>query len=160
MPTWGRSFVLALKTIIFGILWGIVGIIIIVIGLLLPMMTNPQYYMNNPNAMVGLMFGSLIFVIIGSVVAALGFYASLIKFTIEEAIKELTGIPQYRPPPVRPVPSPPPPKPITPPSTVIPTKPIVKTEETAVLQYCPDCGARLPPGAIFCPNCGRKLEKT
>jgi len=158
MPTWTRSFVLALKTIIFGILWGIVGIVIIVIGLLLPMMTNPQYYMNNPNAMVGLMFGSLIFVIIGSVIAALGFYASLIKFTIEETIKELTGIPQYTPPPVRPAP-PPPPKPITPPPTVAPAKPIVKTE-AAVLQYCPDCGARLPPGAIFCPNCGKKLEKS
>ena len=25
------------------------------------------------------------------------------------------------------------------------------------IQYCPNCGTKIAPGAKFCPNCGEKL---
>jgi len=28
------------------------------------------------------------------------------------------------------------------------------------MNYCPYCGARLPPGARYCPFCGAKLVKS
>lgn len=38
------------------------------------------------------------------------------------------------------------------PAEVVPSKPAEKAN------ICPNCGAKLEPGAKFCPNCGRKVE--
>ena len=40
-------------------------------------------------------------------------------------------------------------------------KPISSAQQSTskfVINFCPNCGTKVPPGANFCPNCGRRLR--
>jgi len=137
MPGWGRSFSLALKSVVVGFLFALLGIIIIGAGVVLGLMA--YYYEHTTTALV---VGVLLFVI-GFCVAGLGFYAALIKYSVEEALKEIA---QKAPaaPVVAPVPAP---------AVTVVTTPA----PTAAVQACPRCGGALTfvPQANrwYCTNC-------
>ncbi|MHA1265428.1 MAG: zinc ribbon domain-containing protein [Candidatus Helarchaeota archaeon] len=66
----------------------------------------------------------------------------------------VANTPTYTPPPPPPAnaqyaPPPPPPAAFTPPAG---------PPSQGTLQFCPDCGAKITPGALFCTNCGAAIE--
>jgi len=92
MPSWGGSFKIAIKAIIVGIAFAIVGIIIIIAGGL----TVYEMYKNNIWVAVAL---GIPIMVVGLVISSIGFYAALIKFITEEAVKEMSGNATGIPPP-------------------------------------------------------------
>ena len=86
MPSWSRSFVLATKTVIVGVAFAIIGVIIIVLGGVMMY----EIYMNSHNIWVAIVPG-IPMLILGFVLGSFGFYAALIKYTTEEAISEMRG---------------------------------------------------------------------
>jgi len=132
MPSWGRSFVVALKAMVVGFLLGL--LIMIAFGAIgytlifsaFTVSSSPPYFYINPGAMIA---GIIIFAV-GGFLSGLTMYASLIKYTIEESVKET----EMRGAPLPPTPSP-----------AVPTK------------TCPKCGKPVAPDAPFCANCGAKL---
>lgn len=137
MPGWGRSFSLAFKSVIVGFLFALLGVIIIGAGVVLGLLA--YYYDHSTTALV---VGVILFVI-GFSVAGLGFYASIIKYSVEEALKEVA----QKAPAVPAVAA-----------TTVPAVTVVTTPaQTTVAQTCSRCGGPLTfvPQANrwYCVNC-------
>ena len=88
MVSWGRSFKIALKAFIFGILWLIVGGLIAILGGGAAVIAALRG--GGTISLAGLIGGGFV-AFIGAIIAAFGYSASLIKFTIEGAEEEVLG---------------------------------------------------------------------
>ncbi|RLE60454.1 MAG: hypothetical protein DRJ32_02880 [Thermoprotei archaeon] len=101
MAGWGRSFWLAIKVIVFSILWSIIGGIIFYVGLLLGGSSLITYLitmdftslseLNLASIIVG-----VILVAIGLFIISLGSLASVIKVTSDEGVNECYKMMYYR----------------------------------------------------------------
>lgn len=133
MPSWGRSFVVAFKAWIVGILLSLVFTTIfgflgytMIYGALEVLSYEPYIQINYGAAALG-----IILILIGTLLASLSAYVALVKYTVEESVKE-AGL---RAPP-----------PILPPA--------------APTGICSQCGKPVTPEAKFCVHCGAKLTST
>ena len=84
MVSWGYAFKRGLVIWLWTILWGIVGGIIALIisgGSLIAVVSNPSDSSTWTGAMVGVFAG----VIIGSLIAAIGGLAAIVKIVLESA---------------------------------------------------------------------------
>ena len=91
MVSWGRSFKAAILLLIFTIIWGIIGILIMFAGsLLVPL---GAIYLDPitglPIINWGLMLSAGIVWIIGILVILLGVYASFFKVNTEIVVEEM-----------------------------------------------------------------------
>jgi hypothetical protein len=133
MPGWGRSFSLALKSVIVGFLFALLGVIIIVGGVVLGLLS---YYAGHETTALVV---AVVLIVIGFCIAGLGFYAALIKYSVQEALKEIA---QKAPAPV---------------ATAAPAPAVTVVTTPTAAQPCPRCGAPLTfvPQANrwYCGNC-------
>jgi len=84
MPSWGRSFALAAKTVIVGVAFAVIGVVIVVLGGVMAY----GIYMSTHNIWLAVL-PAIPVLVIGFVLGSFGFYAALIKYTTEEAINEM-----------------------------------------------------------------------
>jgi len=130
LTSWGRSFTIALKAILLGIVFAIVGVIIMALGVGL------FYFGIKDSSLLGgtgpITFWAWIGIpvaIFGFAFSSIGFYAALIKFTVEEAVKEARG----------------------------PALSLLKSQVETSVRTCPSC--RTPLNWVeqykrwYCPNC-------
>ncbi|MHA1593720.1 MAG: zinc-ribbon domain-containing protein [Candidatus Baldrarchaeia archaeon] len=149
MPSWGRAFVVAIKVFLVGLIWAIIGQIIIWIGssmliaALIPELQHaqrPEEVLPYVGQMVAIMLPLLV---VGAIITTIGVYATLIKYTVDEAVKECRSIqsqyPAYQPYQYT-YPGPP-----------------AQVTEAKPIRVCPVCKSAVPEDAVFCPNCGAKL---
>lgn len=136
MPGWGRSFALALKSVVVGFLFALLGVIIIAVGI------GAGYASFATGHYTTALVVAIILIVIGFSIGGLGFYAALIRYSVEEALKEIA-----QKAPTAPVVAPPPAPAVT----------VVTTAPTAAAQACPRCGGPLTfvPQANrwYCANC-------
>ncbi len=90
MTTWGRSFRLALKAILVGIVFAIIGVTIMVIGVGLTYLGLRSYLSSGGPIGISTWAG-IPLAIFGFAFSSVGFYAALIKFTVDEAVNEARG---------------------------------------------------------------------
>ncbi|RLE92483.1 MAG: hypothetical protein DRN04_10130 [Thermoprotei archaeon] len=108
MISWGRAFVLAIKAIVYSILWYIVGGVLLFIGVGLMGTAYVPFLYNIAEGLGGLAFiVGVITVIVSLIIMGLGSIASLIKVSVDELGRigyyQTTTMsppaPQYLPPP-------------------------------------------------------------
>lgn len=109
MATWGSAFLTALKIVIMSLVWGIIGLAMIVFGIL--MLGMPYYGASAPplpgNVPTGLtditsiLVGGVL-VLIGYVILVLGTLASFLKYSAEYYAREVKREITYTPPPTAP----------------------------------------------------------
>ena len=84
MVSWGKSFELALKAILVGIGFAIIGVIIMAVGV--------GIYVVPPSAIpASISWVGIPIAILGFAISSIGFYAALIKYAVNEAVNEARG---------------------------------------------------------------------
>jgi hypothetical protein len=137
MVSWSRAFKAAILTLLYWIMWGIIGGLIIAGGFFATMGCVQVSQMGIPTIDWGRAFGGIILIIIGYVVIMLGFYASFYKVLTEIIVDEIkTGIP----------------------TTQQPVMPPIQPKLPEIELVCPVCGAKNPQQATYCIKCGTKLK--
>lgn len=95
MVSWSRSFILAIKAVIYAVLWYVVGGIVFILGMFtagvgfMYIGAKPQLPFISGTGILG-----MILMLVGLVIMFLGTTASVIKVAVDEAEK-LRGYPQY-----------------------------------------------------------------
>ena len=147
MVGWGFAFKKGFILWLWCILWVIVGALIFTIismGSLLPfvdVILNPTPEALTPEALVGTMgqiiIGVIAGIFIGSLVAFIGVFASVVKVVtdaVEEQARKRSPAEAVRQP-------------------TVPTAP-------SIAQYCPNCGRQIvDPSVVYCPDCGTKITE-
>ncbi len=133
----GRGFVILLWSIVWAIVAGIIAILITG-GTFSTIISNPQGFASNPTAYLGGFFlGIFLAVFIGVV----GFYASIVKVTVDGAISQLEKSGRLGE---------------SAPSYSLGVQPTM-TSPTVMKKFCPNCGANIAAGATKCQNCGAAI---
>ena len=98
MVTWGRSFAVAFKILLVSALWYVLGfiaglVLITVTGAatLLTALSSPEYLRDvvlNPWNAYTMVLGISTAIIIGAVIAVVGSIATMVKYIVEEAVRE------------------------------------------------------------------------
>ena len=91
MTGWGRSFTLAIKAILVGVVFAVIGVVIMVVGVGLAYL-GLRNYLSPSGGPIGIStWIGIPLAIFGFAFSSVGFYAALIKFTVDEAVKEARG---------------------------------------------------------------------
>jgi len=110
MVSWRRSFVIAIKYLVFAVIWAIVGVVIGVLmagaasfDMIEEITANPGVLAEDPTIIARLVSATL-GLIIGAIISYLGLIASFAKYVVGETVrKELEEISfargAYAPPP-------------------------------------------------------------
>ena len=120
---------LALKAIVIGFVFAIIGVIIMAFGVGLFYYLGVQdYFVTGAPIKLTAWIGVPV-AVFGFIFSSIGFYAALIKFTIDEAVKEAQG----------------------------PTLTTLKTQSSTSIRTCPNCRTQLQwvesAKRWYCPNC-------
>lgn len=132
----GRGFVIFLWTIVWGIVAGILALLISG-GAFVTAFSNPTGLATNPTAFLG---AFLLAIFLSAFIALIGFYATVVKVTVDATLRELekSGLlsrgSSY---PMGPQPT-------------MTVPPMLK-------KYCPNCGNSIPGGTVKCPSCGATI---
>jgi len=148
--SWGRSFIVALKIVIFSLVWAILGSVIasVLIFVVMPFMT----YSINPSDPTTIIIAFLPIATIVGIISGLGIIATTVKFIVEESVNEVkqtvfpaASLPTqtFTPPP--------------PPQMATESARPVSIERTEEQKICPYCKAINPGDAKFCKVCGSRL---
>ena len=99
MVTWGRSFAVAFKILLVSVLWYVLGFIVglVIIAMtggatLLTALSSPWHLRDvvlNPWSAYTMVIGVSSAIIIGAVIAAVGSVATMVKYIVEEAVREV-----------------------------------------------------------------------
>ena len=139
MVSWSRAFKAAILTLLYWIVWGIIGGLIIGGGFFTVMGCVQVSPMGIPIIDWGRAVGGIILIIIGYVIIILGFYASFYKVLTEIIVDEIkTGFPAT--------------------TTQQPMTPPIQPKLPEIELVCPVCGAKNPQQATYCIKCGAKLK--
>ncbi|HYS71503.1 MAG TPA: hypothetical protein VEM95_03680 [Thermoplasmata archaeon] len=93
MPTWIKSFKAATAVVVFGLLWWLLGLVILVAGLYLmglPVLggvglTPP------PTGLTNFVLGAVV-AVLGIAIMLLGFLASFLKVVVESIVEEVKSL--------------------------------------------------------------------
>ncbi|MEM2780257.1 MAG: hypothetical protein QW791_05235 [Candidatus Bathyarchaeia archaeon] len=138
MVSWSRAFKAAALTILYWIVWAIIGGLIIVGGFYAMEGAISVSQTGLPIIDWREAIGGLVLIIIGYIVIMLGFYATIYKVLTEVIIDEVKGI-------------------VTPP-TMQPTFQLLTPTTQEIEITCPICRAKNPQQATYCIRCGTKLK--
>ncbi|TLZ51801.1 MAG: hypothetical protein E6K18_03945 [Methanobacteriota archaeon] len=93
MPTWVKSFKAATAVVVFGLLWALIGLVVLVGGLYLmglPVLGGIGLAPATPG-IGGFVLGAVV-TVVGLAIMLLGFLASFLKVTVESVVDEVKSL--------------------------------------------------------------------
>jgi hypothetical protein len=140
----GRGFVVLLWSIVWAIVAGIVGVLIIG-GSLSSLVSNPTAVTSNPTGFItGFLAASFLGIFLIIFISVIGLYATIVKVAVDGALSQLEKSGQYSR------------GSSSMGSQSIGSQPTM-VAPAATRKFCANCGTALPGGMAKCPNCGASL---
>ena len=144
MVSWGTAFKKSFKLWAWCLVWVGVGALVIAIISGVSLLAFRDVLFNPPSTFgefietsVPLFIGIIAGFIVGSLIAVIGVFASIVK-VVTDAVEEQTLKRSLAEVPVR--------------------RPTVPMPPSAA-QYCPNCGRQIvDPSVVYCPDCGQRLR--
>ncbi len=137
----GRGFVVLLWSIIWAIVAGIIGVLIIG-GSLASVISNPTAVASNPTGLVtGFLAASFLGIFLVIFIAVIGLYATIVKVAVDGALSQLEKSGQYNRSSYT--------------AASMGSQPTMVAP--AMRKFCANCGNALPGGTAKCSNCGATL---
>src|SRR5881296_3709814 len=135
----GRGIVVLLWSIVWAIVAGIVGVLIIG-GSLASVVSNPTAVASNPTGFLAASFLGIFLIVF---IAVIGLYASIVKVAVDGALSQLEKSGQYTR------------------GSYSMGAQSMGSQPTlvapAMRKFCANCGTALPGGTAKCPSCGASL---
>ena len=139
----GRGFVVLLWSIVWAIVAGIVGVLVIG-GSLASLTSNPTAIASNPTGFItGFLAASFLGIFLIIFIAVIGLYATIVKVAVDGALSQLEKSGQYST------------GSYSTGSQSIGSQPTLVAP--AMRKFCANCGNALPGGTTKCPGCGATL---
>ena len=139
----GRGFVVLLWSIVWAIVAGIIGVLVIG-GSLSSLASNPTAIASNPTGFItGFLAASFLGIFLIIFISVLGLYATIVKVAVDGALLQLEKSGQYSG------------GSYSTGSQSIGSQPTLVAP--AMRKFCANCGTALPGGTAKCPNCGASL---
>jgi hypothetical protein len=139
----GRGFVVLLWSIVWAIVAGIIGVLIIG-GSLATIVSNPTALASNPTGLVtGFLAASFLGIFLIIFIAVIGLYATIVKVAVDGALSQLEKSGQYGRGSYSMA------------SQSIGSQPTLVAPATR--KFCANCGNALAGGMSKCSNCGAAL---
>jgi hypothetical protein len=139
----GRGFVVLLWSIVWAIVAGIVGVLIIG-GSLSSLVSNPTAVTSNPTGFItGFLAASFLGIFLIIFIAVIGLYATIVKVAVDGALSQLEKSGQYNR------------GSYSTGSQSMGSQPTLVAP--AMRKFCANCGNALPGGMAKCSNCGATL---
>ena len=147
MVSWGfafgRGFVVLLWSIVWAIIAGIIGVLIIG-GSLTRLTSNPTAIASNPTGFItGVLAASFLGIFLIIFISVLGLYATIVKVAVDGALSQLEKSGQYSR------------------GSYSMGAQSMGTQPTmvapAMRKFCANCGNALAGGTVKCSNCGASL---
>jgi hypothetical protein len=137
----GRGFVVLLWSIVWAIVAGIIGVLIIG-GSLSSLISNPTAVASNPTGFItGFLAASFLGIFLIIFIAVIGLYATIVKVAVDGALSQLEKSGQYNPSSYT--------------AASMGSQPTMVAP--AMRKFCANCGNALPGGTAKCSNCGASL---
>ena len=137
----GRGFVVLLWSIVWAIVAGIVGVLIIG-GSLSSLISNPTAVASNPTGFVtGFLAASFLGIFLIIFIAVIGLYATIVKVAVDGALSQLEKSGQYNRSSYA--------------STSMGSQPTMVAP--AMRKFCANCGNALAGGTVKCSYCGDSI---
>ena len=137
----GRGFVVLLWSIVWAIVAGIVGVLVIG-GSLSSLVSNPTAVTSNPSGFItGFLAASFLGIFLIIFIAVIGLYATIVKVAVDGALSQLEKSGQYKGGSYS--------------GGSIGSQPTLVAP--AMRKFCANCGNALPGGMAKCSNCGATL---
>lgn len=134
----GRGFVVLLWSIVWAIVAGIIGVLVIG-GSLSSIASNPTAIASNPTGFItGFLAASFLGIFLIIFISVLGLYATIVKVAVDGALSQLEKSGQYSRGSYS--------------AMSMGSQPTMVAP--AMKKFCANCGAALPGGTAKCPNCG------
>jgi len=139
----GRGIVVLLWSIVWAIVAGIVGVLIIG-GSLAGVISNPTAVASNPTGFVtGFLAASFLGIFLIIFIAVIGLYATIVKVAVDGALSQLEKSGQYTR------------------GSYSMGAQSMGSQPTlvapAMRKFCANCGTALPGGTAKCPGCGASI---
>ena len=139
----GRGIVVLLWSIVWAIVAGIIGALIIG-GSLTSLISNPTAVASNPTGIVtGFLAASFLGIFLIIFIAVIGLYATIVKVAVDGALSQLEKSGQYSK------------------GSYSTGAPSMGSQPTlvapAMRKFCANCGNALPGGTAKCSNCGASI---
>ena len=139
----GRGFVVLLWSIVWAIVAGIIGVLVIG-GSLANLVSNPAAVASNPTGFVtGFLAASFLGIFLIIFIAVIGLYATIVKVAVDGALSQLEKSGQYSR------------GSYSTGSQSMGSQPTLVAP--AMRKFCANCGTALPGGTAKCPSCGASL---
>jgi hypothetical protein len=137
----GRGFVVLLWSIVWAIVAGIIGVLVIG-GSLSSLVSNPTAVTSNPAGFItGFLAASFLGIFLIIFIAVIGLYATIVKVAVDGALSQLEKSGQYNRGSYS--------------GGSIGSQPTLVAP--AMRKFCANCGTALPGGTAKCSNCGATL---
>ena len=93
MPTWIKSFKGATAVVVFGLLWALIGLVVLVLGLwLMGLPVLGSLGLTPPaSGLANFVLGAFV-AVVGIAIMLLGFLASFLKVLVESIVDELKSL--------------------------------------------------------------------
>ncbi len=137
----GRGFVVLLWSIVWAIVAGIIGVLVIG-GSLSSLVSNPTAVTSNPTGFItGFLAASFLGIFLIIFISVIGLYATIVKVAVDGALSQLEKSGQYNRSSYT--------------AASIGSQPTMVAP--AMRKFCANCGNALPGGTAKCSNCGATL---
>jgi uncharacterized membrane protein len=137
----GRGIVVLLWSIVWAIVAGIIGALIIG-GSLTSLISNPTAVASNPTGVVtGFLAASFLGIFLIIFIAVIGLYATIVKVAVDGALSQLEKSGHYNRSSYT--------------AASMGSQPTMVAP--AMRKFCANCGNALPGGTAKCSNCGASL---
>jgi len=137
----GRGIVVLLWSIVWAIVAGIVGVLIIG-GSLASVVSNPAAVASNPAGfLTGFLAASFLGIFLIVFIAVIGLYATIVKVAVDGALSQLEKSGQYNRSSYA--------------AASMGSQPTLVAP--AMRKFCANCGNALAGGTVKCSNCGASL---
>ena len=137
----GRGVVVLLWSIVWAIVAGIIGALIIG-GSLTSLISNPAAVASNPTGVVtGFLAASFLGIFLIIFIAVIGLYATIVKVAVDGALSQLEKSGQYNRSSYA--------------TASMGSQPTMVAP--AMRKFCANCGNALPGGTAKCSNCGASI---
>ena len=137
----GRGVVVLLWSIVWAIVAGVIGALIIG-GSLTSLISNPTAVASNPTGIVtGFLAASFLGIFLIIFIAVIGLYATIVKVAVDGALSQLEKSGQYNRSSYT--------------AASMGSQPTMVAP--AMRKFCANCGNALPGGTAKCSNCGASI---